>query len=627
MSSNSKLWDTVIKDGLVFDGSGKTAQQLDIAIKDGKIAATGIALPEANASRVVNAVGKWVMPGLLDIHTHLDLEVEIAPGLGEVVRHGTTSVVVGNCSLGAAFGAQKTDTQNPIIDCFARVENIPKSVLEKCAGVMDWDNSADYLKHLDEIALGPNMAPLIPHSMLRIEVMGLEAAISREASEEELNQMESLLEDAIEQGYIGFSTDNLPFHYLSIAPNTDQRIPTQFAKLSELKKLTNVLRKNDRVWQATPMPDSRLGTFLRFVLTSGRFYGKALRVTALTAIDFSHAPKGSEMFLKMAKLLNSSLFQGRFNLQALSMPFKIWGDGVAIPIFEEYESTCQLIAKELDDREGRLELLNDPHFIAQFKRDWNMGKNGWNLPHLLSKLGLLLETFSRELVDIVADRCPLEHWHEESLDKPFARYMQYQKDKTGAVNQLEAAFFEQCGPVADDADFFLELFRQWDKDFRWYTIIANKNPAKVKELLFHEDTMPGFNDSGAHLTNLAFYDGNLVTLKLAAEESLDKVAIAVKRLTSEPADFFGLDVGNLSVGTQADITIVNPEALSSYDSDASREIIYRDDFENEQLVNRSDGVVEHTIIAGHSAWLDGDFTPELGRVKMGRPLTYAGRAV
>ena len=139
--------------------------------------------------------------------------------------------------------------------------------------------------------------------------------------------------------------------------------------------------------------------------------------------------------------------------------------------------------------------------------------------------------------------------------------------------------------------------------------------------------MPGVNDSGAHLTNLAFYDGNLVTLKLAAEESLDKVAIAVKRLTSEPADFFGLDVGNLSVGTQADITIVNPEALSSYDSDASREIIYRDDFENEQLVNRSDGVVEHTIIAGHSAWLDGDFTPELGRVKMGRPLTYVGRDI
>ena len=106
----------------------------------------------------------------------------------------------------------------------------------------------------------------------------------------------------------------------------------------------------------------------------------------------------------MAKLLNSFIFQGRFSLKALSMLFKIWSEGAAIPIFEEYESTCQLIAKELDDREGRLELLNDPHFIAQFKRDWNMGKSGWNLPHLLSKLGLLLKAFNRELADIVTDR-------------------------------------------------------------------------------------------------------------------------------------------------------------------------------------------------------------------------------
>ncbi|MFQ3323297.1 MAG: N-acyl-D-aspartate/D-glutamate deacylase [Pseudomonadales bacterium] len=83
---------------------------------------------------------------------------------------------------------------------------------------MDWDNGADYLKHLDEIALGPNMALLIPHSMLRIQAMGLDAAISRDATQEELNKMEALLEEAVKQGYIGFSTDNLPFHYLSITP-------------------------------------------------------------------------------------------------------------------------------------------------------------------------------------------------------------------------------------------------------------------------------------------------------------------------------------------------------------------------------------------------------------------------
>ncbi|MFT7130814.1 MAG: N-acyl-D-aspartate/D-glutamate deacylase [Gammaproteobacteria bacterium] len=626
MTENKEiLWDTLICSGLVFDGFGGKPQLIDVAIKDGKIVAKGLSLPRENAAAVIDATDRWVMPGLLDIHTHLDLEVEIAPGLGEVVRHGTTTVVVGNCSLGTAFGAQKTASQNPIIDCFARVENIPKHVLERCAGVMNWDNSADYLKHLEQLPLGPNMAPLIPHSMLRIKVMGLEASIKRDATEEELVQMASILQEAVDQGYIGFSTDNLPFHYLAEHPNTDQRIPTQFAKLSELKRLTAILRSNDRVWQATPMPSSTVGTLARFILTSGRLYGKALRVSALTALDFSNAPKAGETFLKIAKLLNSNLLKGDFHLQALSMPFKMWGDGVTMPILEEYESTCQLIAKELDDREGRLELLNDPQFITRFKKDWHKGKSGWNLPHLMSRLGLLLETFSRELVDITVDRCPLPSWNGETLDQPFRRLQQYQRNETGASSDEEATFFETFSAVADDADFILEILRKWDKDFRWFTIIANKDPQRVKELLFHEHTLPGFNDSGAHLTNLAFYDGNLVTLKIAAQESLDKVSEAVKRLTHEPAQFFGIDVGNLNIGAQADLIVIDPQALKNYDSDSKREIKYRDDFQNEQLVNRSDGVVCNTIIAGHRAWQDTDFTPLLGTIKMGRPLTYAGR--
>ncbi|MFT5691543.1 MAG: N-acyl-D-aspartate/D-glutamate deacylase, partial [Oceanicoccus sp.] len=200
-----------------------------------------------------------------------------------------------------------------------------------------------------------------------------------------------------------------------------------------------------------------------------------------------------------------------------------------------------------------------------------------------------------------------------------------QRNETGANSDEEATFFETFSAVADDADFILEILRKWDKDFRWFTIIANKDPQRVKELLFHEHTLPGFNDSGAHLTNLAFYDGNLVTLKIAAQESLDKVSEAVKRLTHEPAQFFGIDVGNLNIGAQADLIVIDPQALKNYDSDSKREIKYRDDFQNEQLVNRSDGVVCNTIIAGHRAWQDTDFTPLLGTIKMGRPLTYAGR--
>src|SRR5512141_3266670 len=97
------LWQTLIRNALVFDGTGDLPRVDDVAIADGRIAARGPSLESARADQVIDATGRWLMPGLLDIHTHLDLEVELAPGLPESVRHGTTTVVVGNCSLGTAF--------------------------------------------------------------------------------------------------------------------------------------------------------------------------------------------------------------------------------------------------------------------------------------------------------------------------------------------------------------------------------------------------------------------------------------------------------------------------------------------------------------------------------------------
>ncbi|MGL4564697.1 MAG: N-acyl-D-amino-acid deacylase family protein, partial [Halioglobus sp.] len=118
-------WDTLIRNALVFDGTGSAPTEQDIAIKGGRIAARGSKLPVGEAERVIEGAGQWLLPGLLDIHTHLDLEVDLEPGLPEVVRHGTTTVLVGNCSLGTCFGRQQTGEQNPIVDCFTRVENIP----------------------------------------------------------------------------------------------------------------------------------------------------------------------------------------------------------------------------------------------------------------------------------------------------------------------------------------------------------------------------------------------------------------------------------------------------------------------------------------------------------------------
>ncbi len=620
-----KTWDTLIQNALVFDGSGNPPEELDIAIKKGRIVAKGAKLPRTPAAEIIDATGKWLMPGLLDIHTHLDLEVDLEPGLPEAVRHGTTTVLVGNCSLGTCFGSQQENGQDPIVDCFTRVENIPKSVLRKCVGAVTWKDTGEYLDHFDKMPLGPNVAAFVPHSMLRVEAMGLEGSISRAPTETELARMEELLADAMDQGYLGMSTDGLPFHYLANSPNTDKRIPTQFASFAEMKRLLGVVRRRDRVWQTTPIIENRPKALLYFLLTSGRLFGRTLKTSALAAVRLKLVPQASRLFLGFAALLNSRLFGGNIHFQALGTNFRVWSDGIVSPLFEELESTCKLIAKEYDDREGRMALLNDAAWVEEFRRDWHRGRRGRNLARLKAKLGMPDDLVVRDLELMIFDGAPVREWDGESMQQVFERVQSYQAGFTDAArsDQEKAAFDTFPRPVGDDADFMLHLMRTYDKDFRYWVDTANEHKEGVLDLLLHPNTLPGFNDSGAHITNMAFFDTNLSSLQLAQRKSLETVARMVKRLTSEPAAFFGLDVGTLAIGAQADIVIVDPEALASWDDNANRKLMYRDLFEHNQLVSRSDGVVSQVLINGELVWNGGDFTDALGSKTLGRALRAA----
>lgn len=612
-TTGNTTWDTLITGALVFDGSGAAPQVEDIAIANGRIAARGAALERDRAATVVDADGRWLTPGLLDIHTHMDLEVELDAGLEEVVRHGTTTCVVGNCSIGAAFGAQRRDGDDPILDCFARVENIPKDILERCVEKMDWHDTGSYLEHLKQLPLGPNIAPMLPHSMLRIEVMGMQDAIERAPSDDELGMMEQLLEQAMEQGYIGFSTDNIPFHYLANEPHTHAKIPSPYADKNEHRRLLDVVRKHDRVWQATPDAVNRLGTFKRFLYTSGRLFGKPLRTTALTAIDLVHDRTVWKVFLQLARFFNSWVMQGKFHFQVLSTPFLLWSEGAISPIFEEFEATRPLLACDVNDRAGRQAILSNPEYIEKFERDWYDRK--------------IVSTFQRDLRVMRIDSAPVPEWSGENGQMIYDRLGRYQGGDTAAArSEAEREAFEAAATGMSEAAFFLHLLREYDRDIRWHIVVGNDRPEVLEKLLFDEHTLPGFNDSGAHLINLAFFDGNLLTLQIAQRRSLERVALAVKRLTRDPAEFFGIDAGSLDLGAQADITLINPDTLARYDTDSNRRMVYREVLGAEQLVNRSDGVVDGVWIAGTRVWNGSAAEPALGREKLGRPLTFAGRA-
>jgi N-acyl-D-aspartate/D-glutamate deacylase len=620
-----KSWDSLISGALVFDGHGGAPEVLDIALKNGKVVARGSQLPAEQATEVVDGSGQWLMPGLLDIHTHLDLEVDLEPSLPEVVRHGTTTVLVGNCSLGTCFGKQMEGEQNPIVDCFTRVENIPKRVLAKCVEAVTWDNTADYMDHFKDIPLGPNVAAFVPHSMLRVEVMGLADSVSREPTASELEKMAELLAQALDQGFMGMSTDGLPFHYLANDPNTDKRIPTQFASHKEMKRLLKEVRDRDRVWQTTPILENRLKAFIYFAFTSGRLFGKTLKTSALSVMEFALMPKASGLFLNFAKLMNTRLFKGNMHFQALGTNFRVWSDGIVSPLYEELESTCKLIAKEYDDVEGRLALLNDPAFIEEFRADWMHGRSGYNLAHLKAKLGLPDSLVVREFNMMVFDGAPVSDWDGETFQQVSDRLQRYQRGATDAArgDAEREAFSKFPNPVADDADFMLHMLREYDKSFRYWIDIGNVGNKATLGLLLDDNTMPGFNDSGAHITNMAFFDANLMSLKLAQQESMETVTRVVERLTSAPAKFFGLDVGTLDIGAQADITMIDPTALAAYDCDVNRQLIYRELFDHDQMVNRSDGVVSRVLINGETVWSGSDFAPALGSKPLGRVLRAA----
>lgn len=614
-------YDTLIKNARVFN-NGESARTEDIAIIDGKIAARGQGLEPSGTTEVIDATGLWAMPGLFDIHTHYDLELELAPGLPESVRHGTTTVVVGNCSLGLAFGSQRKDGAEPIVDCYARVENMPKSVLKSSADLATWDTPKGYIEHLETLPIGPNVVAMLPHSMLRIEAMGFEGSITRDPTQQELDKMRDILAQSLNEGYVGLSTDALPFHFLSNQPNVHKRIPTQFADYNELRILADVMRARGALWMATPPKDTIIGTMKTFLLSSGLFHKRALKTTVVAAMDMCNNWTLAPLAILFSRVVNSRFVKGDIHFQALGAPFKTFGEGPITPLFEEIPELRKMNEPDLEDREGRLKILNDPEYVKSFRKRWLASKRGFGIARLKRILSLEDDSFTFDLNDMEVVRSPIEAWIGMSLQQVFERVAQTIEGKPSVfVNQAEIkAVLADFSRVKDEADFMLQIFRSFDLDLCWSITTANRNPKTTRKLLMHPLLIPGFNDSGAHLTNLAFYDVNLRSLQAAAMGGEADLSYMIKRLTVDAAKLFNVEGGTISVGDQADLILVDPTVLETYDGDNSIVRHYREEFQVHQLINRSDGVVPLVLINGHKAWTGAQFGADFGTKRFGAVL-------
>ena len=217
------MFEVLIRGGLVVDGSGGPAREADVALEGGRIARIGRI--DEPARETIEAAGRIVAPGFIDVHTHYDAQAFWDPMLSPSSFHGVTTVVGGNC--GFSIAPLSPDAGEYLMRMLARVEGIPLESLRE--GVpWDWASFGDYLTGLDG-RLAVNAGFMVGHSALRRVVMG-ERAVGHEATPSEIEAMNALLRASLGEGGLGFSSTR------SVAHNDadGQPVPSRHASREEL---------------------------------------------------------------------------------------------------------------------------------------------------------------------------------------------------------------------------------------------------------------------------------------------------------------------------------------------------------------------------------------------------------
>jgi N-acyl-D-aspartate/D-glutamate deacylase len=510
-------YDLKIAGGTIIDGTGAPRFRGDVGIKDGKIVAVGAA-PE-DATKVIDATGKIVCPGFIDIHTHYDVQVLWDRFMTFSPTHGVTTVVQGNCGFGIA--PTRKEHREYMLRMLQDVEGM--SYKSTSAGVgTDWgyETFPEYLDLLDRRGLAINVAQMIGHTGVRVWVMGEEAA-ERQPTTEELAEMHRIVEEALQAGAVGFSTSNSPAH----TGHGGKPVPSRVTSMEELTSFGKLLeRVGHGSFQLTWGPE----------VTPDNVIKIAAEAPKVPITDPGIASRGGQEDARLAAV-DEAWKQGyRWYPQVSALPntFEV---GLASPFMFALDQpsgtmNCEPM-HELFDPLTTLETVEERFaayqrpgfrdaFIAHTSRDDWMA-NYW--PWLL--VGFApghSEWEGRRVLDVAA---------EQGV----------------APGQL-----------------FFDLSMETELKATLLALSGNRVPEGHLRILKHPHTRIGLADSGAHNGEICDYRYPTYMLShWVRERNAFTLEEAIKNMTTDEAECYGIvDRGRLAEGLAADVVVFDPDTVA-----------------------------------------------------------------